>query len=175
MYKRQVNDRLGLGNDPTLYCEDGEYYIIHNVRNSHMQAHKLTADFSAFTGDAIPLFDRTDENVTWCKSGPTEGPETYVTPTGKLLVLWSSLCEGNSAKLKEMGFENVDYGTAIAYAPSGTIYGPFEQENVLITPKNMGHVNLFETFDGQLMLATHWPDDNHIALGCSTPVFFAVE
>ena len=35
--------------------------------------------------------------------------------------------------------------------------------------------NPLSSFVGRLMLATHWPDDNTNALGCSTPVFFPVE
>jgi len=51
-----------------------------------------------------------------------------------------------------MGFYNMDYGTAIAYSQSGKLEGPYKQENVMITPKNMGHVNLFYALDGSLML-----------------------
>ncbi|WP_137657185.1 family 43 glycosylhydrolase [Bifidobacterium moukalabense] len=170
-----LNDDLGMGNDPTLYCENGVYYMIHNDMQDHMMAHPLKEDFSGFAGDPIPLFARTDADVTWSKGGPCEGAETFVTPTGKLLILWSSFCQGDSDKFRKMGFIDMDYGTAIAYSESGSIFGRMRQENVLITPPNMGHVNLFETFGGQLMLATHWPDDDDNALGCSTPVFFKVQ
>lgn len=66
----------------------------------------------------------------------------------------------------------MDYGTAIAYSENKGIFGEFKQENRLITPPNMGHVNLFTSLSGQLILATHWPDDDTNELGCSTPVFF---
>lgn len=137
-----------------------------------MQAHLLSEGFSRFVGDPVILFDRTDSNVTWSKGGPTEGAETYITPTGKLLLLWSSFCEGHSEKFEKMGFHNMDYGTAIAYSETDGIFGEFKQDNLLITPPNMGHVNLFTSLSGDLMLATHWPDDNANELGCSTPVFF---
>ncbi len=167
-----LNDRLGPGNDPTLYLEDGQYYLIHNDGSSNMQAHPMKSDLSDYAGAPILLFDRTDEDVTWSKGGPTEGAETFVTPSGKLLLLWSSFCEGRSKKFAKMGFENMDYGTAIAYSVSGGIRGHFRQENVLITPPNMGHVNLFESLSGELLLAAHWPDDDENELGCSTPIFY---
>ena len=170
-----VNDDMGIGNDPTLYKEDGRYYLIHNDTMTHMQAHLLSSDFSSFEGETIPMFTREQEDVTWSVGGPTEGAETFVTPSGKLLVLWSSFCRGSSKKFESMGFHNMDYGTAIAYAESGSIRGPFKQENVMITPPNMGHVNLFYALDGSLMLATHWPDDDNNELGCSTPIFFPVD
>lgn len=170
-----LNDRLGPGNDPTLYYEKGQYYLIHNNGSDHMQAHPMKPDLSDFDGAPIQLFDRRDDNVIWSVGGPTEGAETYVTPTGKLLILWSSFCRGTSKKFAKMGLHDMDYGTAIAYSTAGGIKGVFHQENVLITPPNMGHVNLFQTFEGKLMLATHWPDDDENAMGCSTPVFFPVE
>ena len=170
-----VNDDMGIGNDPTLYREDGKYYLIHNDSATHMQAHLLSDDFSSFAGESIPMFSREQEDVTWSVGGPTEGAETFVTPTGKLLVLWSSFCKGSSKKFESMGFHDMDYGTAIAYSESGSVNGPFKQENTMITPKNMGHVNLFYALDGSLMLATHWPDDDNNELGCSTPIFFPVD
>ncbi len=171
-----VNDDMGPGNDPTLYLDakSGKYYLIHNNGFGNMTAHEMLPDFSGFADEGTRLFDRTDPGVTWSKGGPTEGAETWVTPTGKLLVLWSSFCEGDSAKFAQMGYENMDYGTAIAYNEAGDIHGPFRQENELITPPNMGHVNLFERLDGQLMLATHYPDDDANDLGCSCPIFFEV-
>ena len=169
-----LNADLGPGNDPTLYQEKGRYYLIHNDGFTHMQAHLLAEDLSRFEGGAIPLFSREDADVTWSVGGPTEGAETFVTPTGRLLVLWSSFCRGNAKNLAAMGFPGMDYGTAIAYADEGGIRGIFCQENRLITPPNMGHVNLFSALDGTLMLATHWPDDNTNALGCSNPIFFPV-
>lgn len=169
-----LNGNLGPGNDPTLYEEAGTYYLIHNDGKSHMQARPLSDDFSSFAGEPIQLFDRTDPDVFWSVGGPTEGAETFVTKTGKLLILWSSFCKGSSKKLAEMGYPGMDYNTSIAYSDNGSIHGKFYQENVLLTPPNMGHVNLFYSLSGQLMLATHWPDDNENELGCSTPVFFCV-
>ena len=169
-----VNADLGPGNDPTLYEEGGRHYLVHNDGFTHMQAHLLREDLSAFEGPAIPLFSREDPEVFWSVGGPTEGAETFVTPTGRLIVLWSSFCRGSAKNLAAMGFPDMDYGTAIAWSEGG-IRGPFHQENRLMMPANMGHVNLFTALDGRLMLATHWPDDNTNALGCSTPVFFPVE
>ena len=169
-----LNGRLGEGNDPTLYQKDGRFYLVHNDGFTHMMVHELSEDLSHFISEPVEIFDKDDSNVTWSKGGPTEGACTFTTPSGKLLVLWSSFCEGHSEKFRKMGFEDMDYGTAIAFSNSGSIYGPYEQENVMITPPNMGHVSLFRRFDGQLMLAAHYPDDDNCELGCSYPVFFPV-
>lgn len=168
-----VCDDLGPGNDPTLYQEGDKYYLIHNDGSDHMQAHLFNSDFSGFVGEAIQMFDRTDPDVTWAVGGPTEGAETFVTPTGRLLVLWSSFCRGSSKKFAAMGLKDMDYGTAISHSDNG-LQGPFVHEDRMITPANMGHCNLFYRLDGQLMLATHWPDDDNNELGCSTPIFFPV-
>lgn len=170
-----LNGRLGKGNDPTLYQENGRYYLVHNDGFLNMQVHELASDLSCFIGEGTQLFDRSDEDVTWSVGGPTEGAFTFKTPTGKLLILWSSFCKGNSEKFRKMGFENMDYGTSIAYSESGDIHGPYKQENKLLTPPNMGHVSLFYRFDGQMMLATHFPDDDNCDLGCSYPVFFPID
>ncbi len=170
-----LNDNLGPGNDPTLYQEKDHFYLIHNDGFANMQVQELSKDLSHFISEPCILFDRTDSDVTWSKGGPTEGAFTYRTPTGRLLLFWSSFCEGKSEKFRRMGFKDMDYGTAIAYSKDGNVYGPYEQENILITEPNMGHVSLFHRFDGQLMLATHYPDDDVCELGCSYPVFFPIK
>lgn len=170
-----LNDRLGTGNDPTLYEAGGKFYLIHNDGFRVMLATELSTDLSHMAAPSVELFSREDENVTWSVGGPTEGAETFVTPTGRLLVLWSSFCQGHSKKFAEMGFVDMDYGTAIAYSPSGDVHGPYIHEDEMITPPNMGHCNLFRALDGQLMLATHFPDDNENEFGCSNPIFFPIE
>lgn len=170
-----LNDKLGEGNDPTLYEKDGQFYLVHNNGFERMFATPLTADLSRFAGASVPLFSRMDHEVSWAVGGPTEGAETFITPTGRLLVLWSSFCKGHSKKFEEMGFHGMDYGTAIAYSPSGDIRGPYIHEDKMITPPNMGHCNLFYRNDGQLMLATHYPDDNENDFGCSNPIFFPIQ
>lgn len=105
-----------------------------------------------YTGEEIRVYTNDEIDIR----------DTYVLPR-----------EGKYYLYGTQGFEAFK-GTAIAYNDEGNIRGPFVQENELITPPNMGHVNLFETFDGQLMMATHYPDDDENELGCSTPIFFKV-
>ena len=169
------NDRLCPGNDPTLYEKDGRYYLVYTDCKVTMLAAEMTADLSGFAGESVSLFSRTDPGVSWSVGGPTEGAETFVTKTGKLLVLWSSFCKGHSKKFAALGLKDMDYGTSIAYAPSGNIYGPYQHEDVMLTPPNMGHCNLFYGLDDQLMLATHYPDDDENEFGCSNPLFVKVD
>ena len=169
-----VNDRLCTGNDPTFYQKDGKNYLVYNDTIDTMLARELREDLTAFVGEPIRLFSRLDPEVTWSVGGPTEGAEVYETPTGKLLLLWSSFCRGHSRKFAAIGLKDMDYGTAIASSQSGDIRGPYAHGNTMLTPPNMGHCNLFTDLDGQLMLSTHYPDDNENAFGCSNPIFFPV-
>lgn len=47
------------------------------------------------------------------------------------------------------------YTQGVAYSKSGTLDGPWVQENEPITPPNFGHGMLFKTFDGKLLMALH--------------------
>ena len=168
------NDNLCIGNDPTLYEKDGHYFLIYNDTDVTMLARELKPDLRDFCGEAIRLFSRLDPEVTWSVGGPTEGAETYVTPKGNLLLLWSSFCKGHSKKFAAIGLKDMDYGTAIARSDSGSLAGPYVHGNTMLTPPNMGHCNLFYDLSGNLMLSTHYPDDNENAFGCSNPIFFPV-
>lgn len=90
-------------------------------------------------------------------AGQRSWAETFITPTAGCWYYGPLSVRGNSKKFEEMGFHGMDYGTAIAYSPSGDIRGPYIHEDKMITPPNMGHCNLFYRNDGQLMLATHYP------------------
>ena len=174
---RILNDRLGRGNDPTLYCQDGVYYLIHNDhmgRDEEMFATRMKEDLSAFDEEPVRIFGRADPGITWAVGGPSEGPATFVTPTGKLLLLWSSFCRGRSKKFEAMGFHNMDYGVSISSPEHGELHDRYIHEDILLTKPNMGHCNLFRRFDGQLMLSTHYPDDDSNAFGCSNPIFFEI-
>jgi len=47
------------------------------------------------------------------------------------------------------------YTQGAAYSKSGTLDGPWLQEEKPITPPNYGHGMLFHTFDGRLLLSMH--------------------
>ena len=48
-----------------------------------------------------------------------------------------------------------DYVQGVAYSESGTLDGPWKQEEEPITPPNFGHGMLFRTFEGKLLMSVH--------------------
>ncbi|XID93048.1 family 43 glycosylhydrolase [Paenibacillaceae bacterium WGS1546] len=55
-------------------------------------------------------------------------------------------------------FRNGRYAQGLARSPSGKIAGPWIQRNEPIYESDGGHGMLFETFEGELMLALHTPN-----------------
>jgi len=72
----------------------------------------------------------------------TDGPYLFRTQTGRLGMIWTSWV-----------FDA--YTQGVAYSESGTLDGPWIQEEQPITPPNFGHGMLFRTFDGQLLMSVH--------------------
>lgn len=72
----------------------------------------------------------------------TDGPYLFRTQTGRLGMIWTSWIYN-------------DYTQGVAYSESGTLDGPWVQEEEPITPPNFGHGMLFRTFDGQLLMSVH--------------------
>lgn len=91
----------------------------------------------------------------------TDGPFVFKTQTGRLGMLWTSWVFS-------------DYTQGVAYSESGTLDGPWIQQEKPITPPNYGHGMMFRTFDGQLLLSCH----SHKKVNGRTvrrPVFFVVD
>jgi hypothetical protein len=72
----------------------------------------------------------------------TDGPQLFRTGTGKLGMLWSSWGENR-------------YAQGIAYSSSGTIAGPWVQEQEAFKGDNSGHGMLFTTFEGKRLYVVH--------------------
>ena len=72
----------------------------------------------------------------------TDGPQMFRTETGRLGMLWSSWGENR-------------YANGIAWSESGSIKGPWIQEEVSFKGDNSGHGMLFKTFEGQLLYSVH--------------------
>lgn len=47
------------------------------------------------------------------------------------------------------------YTQGVAYSESGTLDGPWIQEDEPVTPPNFGHGMLFRTFGGETLMALH--------------------
>ena len=72
----------------------------------------------------------------------TDGPQMFRTETGRLGMLWSSWGENR-------------YAQGIAWSTSGSIKGPWIQEEKAFRGDNSGHGMLFKTFEGQLLYSVH--------------------
>ena len=72
----------------------------------------------------------------------TDGPQMFRTETGRLGMLWSSWGENR-------------YAQGIAWSESGSIKGPWIQEEKAFKGDNSGHGMLFKSFDGQLLYSVH--------------------
>lgn len=76
----------------------------------------------------------------------TDGPFLHRCQDGTLLMLWSS-------------FKNGMYAQGIAVSESGEIKGPWVQNKDPLFQSDGGHGMIFSTFEGQLKLAIHAPND----------------
>lgn len=129
------------------------------VGDGKICAMKLSKDLKE--AESVPelLFHASD--AKWPRRGEryvTDGPYLYRNEDGELLMLWSSSGEKG-------------YAIGIARSRSGNILGPWEHEEETLFAENGGHGMLFETFDNQLMLTFHAPND----LPNERPVFYPVK
>ena len=88
----------------------------------------------------------------------TDGPQIFRTKTGKLGMLWSSWGKGR-------------YLQGVAYSESGTIDGPWIQEENPFVDNNSGHGMLFTTFDGKRLLVIHHAEGD----GPRKPRFYEID
>ena len=146
--------------DGTIYVENGQSYMV--FVNEWMQTFdgtieyvKLSPDLSKTISEPMMLFRATESpcplemvgngEMTYGLKIPgwvTDGPQLFRTKTGKLGMLWASW----GAKR---------YLECVAYSQSGTIDGPWIQEEKPFMDDNTGHGMLFRTFDGKLLLSIH--------------------
>jgi len=152
--------------DGTLYEENGKIYMIFvhewtQIIDGTMDYIELAPDLSyTVTEKPITMFRATEApwvtemnasgEATFGLKMPgwvTDGPQMFRTQTGKLGMLWSS-----------WGKER--YAQGIAYSESGTIAGPWVQEEEAFMANNSGHGMLFKTFEGKLIFVVHHASEN---------------
>lgn len=142
--------------DGTFWVDtDGKPYMIYCEEwlvnwNGTMEKIELKPDLSGTTGKRKIMFFAYDS--PWSKDKQpngrivpnkvTDGPYLFKTQTGKLGMIWTSWALS-------------DYTQGVAYSESGTLDGPWIQENEPITPPNFGHGMLFRTFEGKLLMSVH--------------------
>lgn len=88
----------------------------------------------------------------------TDGPFAFRNEEGTLFIIWS-------------GFGENGYVEAVAYSDNGDVTGHWTQSEKLLYSENGGHGMLFKTYEGQLMLTLHYPNDNYH----EHPVFIPVK
>lgn len=142
--------------DATLWIDkDGKPYMVYCYEwlqnwNGTIEKIELKPDLSGTIGTGKVLFRASDapwsrEKDDKGKAGPnkvTDGPYLFKTQTGRLGMIWTSWIYDV-------------YTQGVAYSKSGTLDGPWIQEQSPITPPNYGHGMLFRTLNGKLLMCIH--------------------
>ena len=141
--------------DGTLWVDtDGKPYMVYcyewlQTWDGTIEKIELKPDLSGSMGEGQLLFRASDS--PWSRevidgdtvaSKVTDGPYLFRTQTGRLGMIWTSWIYDV-------------YTQGVAYSESGTLDGPWVQEEQPIPPPNFGHGMLFRTFDGQLLMSVH--------------------
>lgn len=128
-----------------IYCQE---WLVN--WNGTMEKIELKPDLSGSLGKRKILFfaydspwsKEKDQNGRIVPNKVTDGPYLFRTQTGKLGMIWTS-------------WVYKDYVQGVAYSESGTLDGPWVQEQEPITPPNFGHGMLFRSFEGKLLMSVH--------------------
>ncbi len=141
--------------DGTLWVEDGIPYMVFchewvQITNGSMAYVRLKDDLSETAGEPVKLFHASE--ASWSNTGKqygnnvTDGPYLYTGKTGKLYMLWTS---GSIS----------GYTQGIAVSESGKLAGPWIQQDEPVYAKDGGHGMVFKTFEGDLMMVLHSPNN----------------
>ena len=151
--------------DGTLYEENDTVYMVFvhewtQIIDGTMAYMPLSKDLTHRTADPTTIFRASE--APWSKEmnsigeatfgmrmpgWVTDGPQMFRTQTGRLGMLWSSWGENR-------------YAQGIAWSESGSIKGPWIQEEKAFRGDNSGHGMLFRTFEGQLLYSVHHAEGN---------------
>lgn len=150
--------------DGTLYEENDTVYMVFvhewtQLIDGTMDYMPLSKDLTHRTAEPTTIFRASE--AAWSKEmnsigeatfgtkmpgWVTDGPQLFRTGTGKLGMLWSSWGENR-------------YAQGIAYSASGSIKGPWVQEEEAFKGDNSGHGMLFTTFEGKRLFIIHHAED----------------
>ncbi|MGW8481742.1 glycoside hydrolase family 43 protein [Microbacterium sp. NPDC055903] len=143
--------------DGTLHVEDGIPFLVFchewkDVGDGEILSVRLSDDLTAAAGEPELLFRASE--APWARSIPrpefpevfvTDGPFLHRTTDGVLRMLWSSFGESG-------------YAMGVASSASGTLAGPWTQDDEAIWPADGGHGMIFLGPDGGLLLTLHSPN-----------------
>ena len=141
--------------DGTFWVEDGVPYMVFShewvqIVDGTIEMIRLKDDLSEAVGEPTRLFFASD--APWSQQSKrygcwiTDGPYLFASKSGRLFMIWSS----ESA---------TGYAVGVAVSDSGKLAGPWRQQAEPIFAKDGGHGMIFRTFEGQLMLVLHQPND----------------
>jgi hypothetical protein len=120
------------------------------ITNGTVEYIRLKDDLSEAVGEPVQLFRGGD--APWSRTDKrygnhvTDGPYLYRSRSGKLFMIWSS-------------FSPPGYTVGIAISDSGKLAGPWKQQPEPVFQKDGGHAMLFKTFEEQLMMVLHSPNN----------------
>ncbi|WP_255470757.1 glycoside hydrolase family 43 protein [Pseudarthrobacter sp. B4EP4b] len=163
------------GLDGTLFVDDGAVpWLVYSrgaegtpgkagISDGEMYALRLSQDLKAGVGEPILLFAASSAGWTRPLRFPdgvqppeglnlakdpmfTDGPFLIRSPEGSLLMLWSSHGEAG-------------YAMGIVESESGTITGPWIQNDRPLWSSNGGHGMILRTSKGHDYLVFHWPNN----------------
>lgn len=150
--------------DGTLYEENDTVYLVFvhewtQIIDGTMDYFPLSEDLTHRTAEPKTMFRASEADwskemtsigeATFGMKMPgwvTDGPQMFRTQTGKLGMLWSSWGENR-------------YAQGIAYSESGSIKGPWVQEEEAFKGDNSGHGMLFKTFEGKTLFIIHHAEE----------------
>ncbi len=142
--------------DGTFWVDtDGKPYMVYCYEwlqnwNGTVEKIELKTDLTGSVGTGKVLFRafdspwsrERDEKGNIIPNKVTDGPFLFKTRSGRLGMLWTSWVFS-------------DYVQGVAWSESGTLDGPWVQQEEPITPPNFGHGMLFRTFEGKLLMSVH--------------------
>lgn len=119
---------------------------------------ELEPDLSGVKTEPVVLFSA--KEASWARPVPfaeaefgikgdvyfTDGPCLFRMEDGKLYMTWSSW--GSQA-----------YAVGIAVSESGSVHGPWKQQEEPIWPENGGHGMVFQDLSGERYFALNYPND----------------
>lgn len=149
--------------DGTLWIEDNKPYMIFchewvQINDGTFELAELKKDLSAVASKPVSLFKASD--AAWVKRMDSlgikyqgnnipgfvsDGPFIHRLPSGKLICLTSSFGENN-------------YALSFAVSSSGKLSGPWAHPKEPLLSGGHGHGMIFKSFDGDLLLACHFPN-----------------
>lgn len=147
--------------DGSLYVdEQGTPWMVfchewQQVGDGEVCAVQLSEDLSRAVAEPILLFKASEapwatpfysERYPDTTNYVTDGPYLFKKRSGELSMLWAS-------------FINNTYALGLAQSTTGTLQGPWVQQEEALYINDGGHGMIFETFEGKRLLALHTPNN----------------